>query len=72
MIHRFVVLPGGLLGRVTGTTPEGLPIVDRWHTGAQHTGWRAFGVEGRALPTESPERHPSYSAALARIGEVAS
>lgn len=72
MIPRLVILHGGLLGRVTGTTPEGLPIVDRWHHGLAFTGWRAFGVEVRPLPTESPEGHPSYAAALAKIGEVAS
>ena len=68
---RLVILPGGLLGRVTGHDADGLPIVDRWHHGAAVTGWRSFGVEARPLPAASPEGHPSYAAALARIGEVA-
>ena len=72
LIPRLVILPGGLLGRVTGHDADGLPMVDRWHVGLAVTGWRSFGVEVRPLPTESPERHPSYAAALARLGEVAS
>lgn len=71
MIPVLTLLPGGILGRVTGHDADGLPMVDRWHHGAAVTGWRSFGVEARPLPTESPERHPIYAAALARIGEVA-
>lgn len=68
----IVILPGGLLGRVTGHDADGLPIVNRWHHGLAFTGWRAFGVEVRPLPAESPEGHPSYLRALARLDEVTS
>lgn len=66
---RLTLLPGGLLGRVTGHDADSLPRVDRWSDAAPE-GWRTHGVEGRPLPAESPEAHPSYAAALARIGEA--
>lgn len=69
-LPRLVILPGGLLGRVTGHDGDGLPRVDRWSSTAPE-GWRAYGVEGRPLPAESPEAHPSYARALACIGEPA-
>ena len=69
-LPRLVILPGGLLGRVTGYDADGLPRVDRWNSAAPE-GWRTHGVEGRPLPAESPEGHLSYEQALARIGEAA-
>ena len=68
MTPRLVLLPGDLLGRVTGRAPDhGLACVERWGGGR----WHAFGVEKEErLRTEGVEGHHHYAAASAAAGDA--
>ena len=59
------LLPGGLLGRVTGPAAEGrgLVRVERW----AGDGWHAFGLERESrLTVEGVEGHHQWTAAVGR------
>ena len=64
----LVLLPGDLLGRVTGRAPDhGLACVERWGGGR----WHAFGVERcERLRVEGVEGHHHYAAASAAAGDA--
>lgn len=66
--RRLILLPGDLLGRVTGRAPDhGLACVERWAA----DGWHAFGVERcERLITEGVERHHDWAAAVGHVGDA--
>jgi hypothetical protein len=67
-VGELCLLPGGLLGRVTGrAADQGLACVERW----ADDGWHAFGVEREErLRTEGVEGHWQYAAAVGHAGDA--
>ena len=68
VVGELCLLPGGLLGRVTGLDDvPGYVRVDRY----ADDGWHAYGVERESrLTTEGVEGHHHYAAASAAAGDA--